>query len=213
MVAHEIGQSVMLDNGAFSAWKAGKSIADWAGYYDLCEEYFCYRTTWAVIPDVIDGTLDDNIKLITAWPLGKLQGAPVWHLHEPVAHLLWMLDKGWYRICFGSSGRYADVGSAEWRRRMDHVWNKITDAGGECKVWIHMLRGMALAGDAYPFSSVDSTNVAQNHKGDSRRGPNNAVDIVSMARNLDAVQCPARWGKRMEQQQLIADIQESERGQ
>jgi hypothetical protein len=42
-VAHEIGQSVMLDNGAFSKWKRGKAT-DWAAYYEWCER-------WLDVPD------------------------------------------------------------------------------------------------------------------------------------------------------------------
>ena len=37
-----------------SVWRAGK-IADWPAYYAWCERWLDYRTTWAVIPDVIDG--------------------------------------------------------------------------------------------------------------------------------------------------------------
>jgi hypothetical protein len=53
-VCHEIGQSVMLDNGAFSFWKTGKAV-DWNGYIEWAEPWLDHHTTWAVIPDVIDG--------------------------------------------------------------------------------------------------------------------------------------------------------------
>jgi hypothetical protein len=33
--AHMIGQSVMLDNGAFSKWKSGKAT-DWPAFYAGC---------------------------------------------------------------------------------------------------------------------------------------------------------------------------------
>jgi hypothetical protein len=32
-VCHEIGQSVMLDNGAFSFWRQRQAATDWPGYY------------------------------------------------------------------------------------------------------------------------------------------------------------------------------------
>ncbi len=51
---HQIGQSVMLDNGAFSKWKRGAET-DWPAFYKWCERWLGYPTTWAVIPDVIDG--------------------------------------------------------------------------------------------------------------------------------------------------------------
>lgn len=59
-VCHEIGQSVMLDNGAFSAWRSGKPIVEWSGYYEWCARWLEHWTTWAVIPDVIDGDEDAN---------------------------------------------------------------------------------------------------------------------------------------------------------
>jgi hypothetical protein len=54
-VCHEIGESVMLDNGAFTFWRKGGAV-DWDGYYDWCGRWLEHWTTWAVIPDVIDGT-------------------------------------------------------------------------------------------------------------------------------------------------------------
>src|SRR5438045_3309928 len=59
-LCHEIGQSVMLDNGAFSAWRSGKPIEDWSAYYSWCDRWLEYPTTWAVIPDVITGDEHDN---------------------------------------------------------------------------------------------------------------------------------------------------------
>ena len=32
-IAHQIGQSVLLDNGAFSVWKSDKT-ADWNAFYE-----------------------------------------------------------------------------------------------------------------------------------------------------------------------------------
>jgi hypothetical protein len=77
---HEIGQAVMLDNGAFSLWRVGRPV-DWPAYYAWCEPWLQYRTTWAVIPDVIDGTTRENDALLDAWPFGG-RGAPVWHLQH-----------------------------------------------------------------------------------------------------------------------------------
>ena len=31
--AHEIGQGVMIDNGAFSMWRSGNSKTSWSDYY------------------------------------------------------------------------------------------------------------------------------------------------------------------------------------
>jgi hypothetical protein len=37
------------------------------------------RFAFAVIPDVIGGTSEENDALIAEWPHGKVVGAPVWH--------------------------------------------------------------------------------------------------------------------------------------
>jgi len=183
---HKIGQSVMLDNGAFSLWRAGKAT-DWPGYYSWVDHWFSYPTTWAVIPDVIDGTDEQNDALIAEWPL-KERGAPVWHLHEPIERLQRLADC-WPRVCFGSSGQYAVVGSALWHERVTMAFNAINRRH---LPWIHMLRGMSLAGSHYPFASLDSTDIARNH----HRPQNNAA---TMAARWDAQQCPGRWSVRAEQ--------------
>lgn len=190
-VCHEIGQSVMLDNGAFSFWKTGKQT-DWDGYYEWVEPWLQHHTTWAVIPDVIDGTVEENDRLVAEWPYPE-KGAPVWHLHEPVDRLLELAR--FPRVCVGSSGDYATVGDAKWHRRMEQAMNALC-GDGPSPVWLHMLRGMALAGSHYPFASVDSTDVARNHN-----RPQN--DALSMALRWDALQCPSSWVYR---EQLALDV-------
>lgn len=181
--AHQVGQSVLLDNGAFSFWKSGKPT-NWSGYYDWCDRWLAYPTTWAIIPDVIDANdIVDNIKLLRDWPHGH-RGAPVWHLHEGLNHLLDLLDQ-WPRVCFGSSGRYARVGSAGWHRRVERAWNEIAKRHLRTP-WVHMLRGMQTTKWGYPFASVDSTDVARNH-----HLPQNTP--MEMCDRWDQIQCPATW--------------------
>lgn len=192
---HQIGQSVMLDNGAFSLWRSGKTT-DWPGYYRWCERWLGYRTTWAVIPDVIDGDEDDNDALIGQWPCGGDQAAPVWHMHESIGRLI-RLAEDWPRVCLGSSGSYAVVGDVRWHARMTEAMNALCGSG-PAPCWLHMLRGMALSGSHYPFASVDSTDVARNHN----RPANNAA---AMAARWDGMQCAGKWSRRPEQQQLFAE--------
>jgi hypothetical protein len=191
-IAHEIGQSVMLDNGAFSAWKRGY-VPDWPAYYEWCEPWLDYATTWAVIPDVIDGDVADNDRLVREWPFDA-HGAPVWHLHEPIDRLL-DLASAWPRVCLGSSGDFARVGDARWHARMSEAMDLLCGDGAP-PVWLHMLRGLDLAGSEYPFASADSTNVARNHAGShvQRRR-----DARLLADEIDSRQCPARWRVRHEQ--------------
>lgn len=187
-----IGQSVLFDNGAFSAYTKGKAL-DVAAYYAWLEPKLGHPH-WAIIPDVIDGKVDEQRSLMSGWPYGEQLGAPVWHLGLPIEWLLELADK-WPRICFGSSGRYWQVGSDDWCRRVDAAFDALA-ARHQRLPWIHMLRGLALAGDRWPFASADSVNVARNFK-DSNTDPER------MARRIDAVQCPVSWTPRPKQQELL----------
>lgn len=189
---HQIGQSVMLDNGAFSAWKIGKPV-DWVGYYKWTDRWLDCPTTWAVIPDVITGTEDDQDYLVDAWPHG-FRGAPVWHMHESIDRLV-RLTHEWPRICIGSSAQYATVFSQEWTVRMDAAWNAIMRQHRRVPN-VHMLRGMACSGHVWPFASVDSTDIARNHN-----RPQNSPR--KMADRWDAVQCPNSWTQTHGQMELL----------
>lgn len=191
--AHEIGEGVMLDNGAFTFWQqtiAGRRppMSDWTGYYRWVEPWLDFRTTWAIIPDAIDGGEEAYDALIAEWPHGD-RGAPVWHMHEPIDRLL-RLAASWPRVCIGSSGEYAIVGDPRWHRRMIEAMNRLCGTGAP-PTWLHMLRGLALADGEYPFASADSTAIARNHAGNLQgRAPKSPLE---MARRIGGVNTPARW--------------------
>lgn len=191
-VCLRIGQSVMWDNGAFSLYTKGKAV-DWASYYRWLEPRLGHPH-WAVIPDVIDGDVAANAELVRQWPYRRELSAPVWHMGEPIEVLLGFAE-AFPRVCFGSSGAYWQVGSEPWCRRADEAFNELARRGP--LPWVHMLRGMAVAGKRWPFASVDSVNVARNFK-DTDSCPE------AMARVIDAVQCPIRWKTQPEQMDLIA---------
>ena len=180
-VCHQIGQSVMLDNGAYSVWRKDIDI-DWRAWAEWVEPWLEFRTTWAVLPDVIGGSEAENNWMLLQWR--SIKGVPVWHLHESFSRLKELVDK-YGRVCFGSSGAYDAVGSDPWRRRVARAFDEIADPSGRVP-WVHMLRGMAMAGSEFPFSSVDSTDIARNHN-----RPQNGAR--KMADRWDAIQCPSRW--------------------
>lgn len=189
---HKIGQSVMLDNGAFSKWKSNK-ITNWPKYYAWCDQWLDCPTTWAVIPDVIDAGSQEQDALIKEWPHGS-KGAPVWHMDEPISRLL-NLCENWPRVCIGSTAEYANVLSDAWCFRMDESWNAIAQQFNRLPA-IHMLRGMQLSGKHWPFASVDSTDVAQNH-----HRKNNTPK--TMADRWDSLQTPSFWKVKEIQGELI----------
>ena len=190
---HAIGQSVMLDNGAFSKWKSGRAT-DWAAFYAWADRWLDHPTTWAVIPDEIDAGAQMQDALISEWPFGH-RGAPVWHMDERIERLLALCDV-WPRVCIGSTAEYAVVLSDSWCRRMNAAFNEVASRHRRLP-WLHMLRGMQCSGREWPFASVDSTDVAQNH-----HRPQNTP--AGMATRWDAMQCPGRWETRPEQLELVA---------
>lgn len=187
-----IGQSVLFDNGAFSAYTRGLPFDD-AAFCAWVARYLTHPH-WAVIPDVIDGGLEEQRALVARWPFGKALGAPVYHLGQPPEYLLELLDAGWWRVCLGSSGQFWSVGSPTWCGRMDVVFNVLAKHGA--RPWLHGLRMLGQLDGGWPLSSADSTNVAQNHK---RNG--NCAEC--MAREIDAQQPPGEWQVRAEQGSLL----------
>lgn len=165
-IALEVAQSFALDNGAFSAWRSGKPVTDWSEYYEWVSELHRYPAfDFAVIPDVIDGDEDDNDALLDEWPWAKKSphvGAPVWHLHESLERLD-RLVSNWPRICLGSSGDYAQVGTDAWWIRMREAMDVICDKSGRPCTKIHGLRMLdPKIFSKFPFASADSTNIGRN---------------------------------------------------
>jgi len=189
-VCMQIGQSVMWDNGAFTTFTQGKEF-DTKKFYDWVHPRLGHPH-WAVIPDVIDGTLEQQKERLKDWPFSADFAAPVWHLGLPTDYLLELADS-YPKICFGSSGQFWQVGSPAWEKRCD----KAFDALAKYRIhlpWIHMLRGLAQAGKRWPFASADSVNVARNFKNGNGKCPER------MAREIDSIQTPLHWEIRVEDQ-------------
>lgn len=165
-VAAEICQSIVLDNGAFTAWRQ-KQDYDFNGYVDWARQWLRHPAVdWCVIPDKIDGTEDENDLLLAEWPLQKSMSVPVWHLHESLERLERLME--YPRIALGSSGQYASVGTSDWWSRMDEAMNVICDNDGVPYVKLHGLR-MLNPGvfSKIPLASADSCYVARNAGMDS----------------------------------------------
>ena len=176
-------QTLYLDNGAFTAFKKGVTIADDPDYLDGFYSWaaaICERCPEAVviIPDVIDGSVDQNVELIR-WSIGsevptdKL--VPVWHLHEPL-ELLQSYCEDFNHVAIGSSGEFWKVDSPEWRTRVGEMFDFLDSLQSDpeyaaCYVRprLHMLRGIGVM-DSWRFDSADSVNVAVNHNRQARGG-------------------------------------------
>jgi hypothetical protein len=185
-VCLRIGQSVMLDNGAFSAKTKGL-VFDKNKFYQWIEPYLAHPN-WAVIPDVIDGTVEQQREMVKTWPFRKNLGLPVWHLGLPVDYLFELCDQ-FDRVCFGSSAEYWQIGSEKWCRRMDEAFNALVKRFGSQLPWVHGLRMMDKLSGPWPLASADSVNVARNFK-DRKQCPD------CMALRIDSINPPLSWEER-----------------
>jgi hypothetical protein len=201
--AAEICQSVVLDNGAYSAWRSGRPH-DFSGYQDWCRKWLKHPAVdWCVIPDSIDGTEQENERLIAQWfamgdriPLDR--SVPVYHLHESLERLA-ILANAYPRIALGSSGVFQQPGSDAWWSRIAQIMAVVCDADGCPKVRLHGLRMLdPVIFSHIPFASVDSCNVARNVGFDQAwNGPyaprSRAMRALIMMDRIEGHACAARW--------------------
>jgi len=208
----DVCATMAIDNGGFSAWTSGNPITDWEPFYELIAELHRYpQFDFAVIPDVIDGDEAANDALLEQWPWRKTAphvGAPVWHLHESLERLE-RLALTWPRICLGSSGDFATIGTSAWWNRMAEAMDVVCDRDGRPVCKLHGLR--MLDPEVYtrfPFASADSTNVARNIGIDMKwKGTylpaNKAARAQVLRERIESQQSPTFWDRK------IAPIQES----
>lgn len=200
-LAIDVCQSFAVDNGAFSAWKSGQPVTDWTSFYEFVKNV---RLTpsfdFAVIPDVIDGDEKANDDLVAQWPWrfsDPWVGAPVWHMHEGLLRLF-RLAQEFPRICLGSSGDFATIGTPKWWIRMNQAMKTITINGYPiCK--LHGLRMLdPNIFTRLPLSSADSTNIARNVGIDSRwpgpySPPGKSARAAIMRGRIEAYNSPPKW--------------------
>ncbi len=214
-LALDAAQSFAVDNGAFSAWRSGSPVTDWALYYEWVGELHRYPSfDFAVIPDVIDGTEADNDALISEWAWrGKDAhiGAPVWHLHESLGRLE-RLAFEWPRICLGSSGEFAQIGTPIWWTRMAEAMHVTCDRDGRPICKLHGLRMLnPEIFSRFPFASADSTNIGRNVGIDSAwRGtytpPTKEARAALMRERIEHQQALTFWTRKAAPMQTAFEL-------
>ena len=187
-----LGQSLMLDNGAFSAKTRGYQF-DLNGFYDWIDPILAHPH-WAVVPDVIDGNVDEQRAMVKSWPFRKEFGIPVWHLGLPISYLLELCD-AWGRVCFGSAGEFWQIGTAKWCRRMDEAFNALVNTYGRQIPWVHGMRMLGQSSGPWPLASADSTNVALHHA-------EYLQCAGCMAKRIDSTNPPTKWNVQPVQELL-----------
>lgn len=169
----EFCQSFVLDNGAFSHWKAGKGAIDFEAYWQWAHSLYKHPSfDWCLIPDIIDGTEAENESLVLKWVRagGKAKGVPIWHLHESLEWLEWLVGN-FEIIAIGSSGQWKTPGTKAWWSRIEEVMRVVCYSDGSPRCKLHGLRMLNPAiFTKMPLSSADSTNAAVNCGSLSRFG-------------------------------------------
>lgn len=177
--------------------------------------YAAWVRTWemhpgfdfAIVPDVIDGTEDDNAKMCARWLAERMRpAAVVWHLHESFERLRYLIrcvqGRVYDRLCLGSSGQWATPGTEEWWRRMDEVRDIACDELGRPLVKMHGLRMLNPTIFSHvPLASADSCSVALNIGKDVKwsgtyQPLTEATRALVLAERVERHACAVTWSKR-----------------
>jgi hypothetical protein len=189
--------SFALDNGAFTAWKKGESF-DMSGFIAFVSDWMNHPAfDWAVMPDIIDGSEEENDALLEEWTLPKHIGVPVYHMHESFERLERLIENYDY-ICLGSSGQYSQPNSKIWWGRMNQIMDIVTDDKGQPRVRMHGLRMLnPKVFTRLPLKSADSTNAERNGLLVERFGmyppPTRGQRAVVIADRVESDQSASTW--------------------
>jgi len=180
---------LLVDNGAFSHWKSGGEMTeDYIEGFEVWAQDILDRCPQAVavIPDVIGGTMEQNLELLNTSQLDPDRCMAIWHLHEPISYLLYLCESYNY-VGFGST---VDApGSDKWHARIREAFAAIDDwekagEGAYIRPRLHMMRAQAYA-HLYPFDTSDSTNVAMNHNRQLKKAGEDIRQFASRASAKD----------------------------
>jgi hypothetical protein len=183
MVGHD--GILLVDNGAFTHFKSGgvMDLEHVEGFEAWAQDILarCPQAV-AVIPDVIGGTLEQQIELINTSMLDPWRAMAIYHLDEPISHLLWLCESFNY-IGIGSAGDYVNINTQAWTARMHEVFAAIKQweedsEGAYIRPRIHLMRAQSKA-HLFPVDSSDSTNVAVNHKRQLKRSGETVADTAA----------------------------------
>lgn len=161
---------LLLDNGAFTAWKQKREY-DELGFWDWANEaQRRYPKAVAVIPDKITGNMADNLMLASRAIRGGLAEFPertmaVWHTNETMEQLK----------IFASIFNFIAIGSCE-EHDIQKCWPEFEARARKASAfidgvelmtgrrpWVHVMRGLGKFHKFPRFDSADSTNIARNH--------------------------------------------------
>jgi hypothetical protein len=158
----------IVDNGAFSVWKSGKSGIDLDGYLDMCHSVKnnCdFKNLHFIALDQIPGKFGVKPSQLEVIESGKFtitnyekmndlfgkQALPVFHQHEDFKHLKHYMKFTDF-ICISPANDETNIGREKW---LDEVFTLLDVRASGIKT-----HGLAVTSEylcsKYPFYSVDS---------------------------------------------------------
>jgi len=219
-IVADLCQSFIFDNGAFSYWKKGTPVKDWSDYYSWVKEWCRHpRFNFAIIPDVIGGTEEENNELFVEWfKRAKIdldeekefngnwvEGAPVWHFSESLERLRYLMQHA-NVVCIANDDYERWIrGGENYHQRIEEAMSVLCDSSGRPRRKIH---GLAMLSNSiverYPFYSADSSYAAQSSRLDSRFGmykpPSNWMRLQVLASRIEDTVSPSTYQKITEEQ-------------
>lgn len=196
----DLCQTWVLDNGAFSEWRKTGGRVDFDAYVDWVTGLYRHPGfDWCLIPDTIDGTEEENSNLVMRWlRIGfRAKGVPVWHMHESLEWLEWLVDR-FECVALGSSGQWPNPGRGGWWNRMAEAMDVCCDVHGRPKCKLHGLRMLdPEIFSRLPLASADSTNAGRNNNQLSRFGmyppPTAGQRAHTIAARIEAANSAPIW--------------------
>lgn len=166
------GIITVFDNGAFSLWKRLKKLGTldgfdwdkhWTKFYLWLFMYYS-KIEWFLIPDVIEGSEEENDRLVNSVPsMFKDKAVPVWHTVESIDRFVRLCDE-FDIVAIGACGQHQTIMSDACISRLGHAFDEIYRYR-DISVKIHGLRmtdNRVVA--KFPFHSCDSTSVVTREK-------------------------------------------------
>lgn len=166
------GIITVFDNGAFSLWKKLQKLGTLAGFdwdkhwtkFYLWLFMYYSKIEWFLIPDVIEGSEEENDRLINSVPeMFKDKAVPVWHTVESVERFIRLCEE-FDIVAIGACGPHEYIMGDACQDRLNFVFDEIYHYRN-IDVKIHGLRmtdNRVVA--KFPFHSCDSTSVVQREK-------------------------------------------------
>jgi hypothetical protein len=166
------GNYVWFDNGAFSLWKRLKKLGTlegfdwdkhWTKFYMWLLKHYSQIDKF-LIPDVIEGSEEENDRLINSVPsMFREKAVPVWHTVESIDRFVRLCEE-FDTVAIGACGPHEFIMGQACQDRLSLVFDEIYHRRN-VPVKIHGLRmtdNRVVA--AFPFYSCDSTSVVQREK-------------------------------------------------